>query len=60
MTQKLHQERWLTIRAVSDRTGLGERTIRRAIAEGKLAAIRPLGLRTVRVPERALSRLAKD
>jgi hypothetical protein len=27
MTQKLHQERWLTIRAVSERTGLGERTI---------------------------------
>lgn len=39
------------------RTGLSERTIRRLIAEGKLAVVRPAAVRAVLIPESALSSL---
>jgi excisionase family DNA binding protein len=45
----------LSVASVVSRTGLSERTIRGEIASGRLKAIRPGGLRSVRVPASALA-----
>lgn len=49
-------ERLLTVKDVVSRTGLAERTVRLAIHDGRLRAIRLIGLRrAVRIPESALA-----
>ena len=52
--------RVLTVREVVATTGLSERTIRGLIATGRLPAIRPKGLRVVRIPETAIQRLMQE
>lgn len=44
----------LTVAVVCRHTGFTERTIRAAIAKGRLRIVRPGGLRSVRVPASAL------
>ncbi len=52
-------ERALRVRDVVARTSLSERTIRQMLADGRLPAIRPRGLRIVRIPESAVEKLMK-
>jgi excisionase family DNA binding protein len=47
-------ERYLSVAAVRDRYGLGERTIRRLIAKDQLTVVRPAGLRRVLILESAV------
>jgi excisionase family DNA binding protein len=49
--------RFITVSEVVERTGLAERTVRAMVADGRLPAIRPQGLRIVRIPERAVEKL---
>jgi excisionase family DNA binding protein len=50
-------DRALTVREVVSVTGLSERTIRGMIAKGSLPAIRPRGVRAVRITEGAVRQL---
>jgi excisionase family DNA binding protein len=50
-------ERWFTVSEVYARTRIPERTLRALIATGRLRAVRPAGLRMVRVPESAVAEL---
>jgi excisionase family DNA binding protein len=47
--------KWITIRAVCEEHGLGERTVRRYIAEGKLTAYR-VGGRLIRLDAEEVER----
>lgn len=49
--------RFLTVADVVHLTGLSERTVRAMVSDGRLPAIRPLGVRVVRVPEGAVRAL---
>jgi excisionase family DNA binding protein len=49
----------LTVSETAAALRLGERTIRGMIADGRLPAVRPGGLRVVRVPSAAVRRLQK-
>ena len=49
--------RLYSVREAEVITALSERTIRKLIAEGRLGVVRPLGMRTVRIPEAELERL---
>jgi excisionase family DNA binding protein len=51
------RERLLTVVEVVRQIGLSERTVRGLIATGRLRAVRPFGLRAVRVPESALEEI---
>jgi hypothetical protein len=47
----IERERFLSVRNAVDRSGFTERTVRGAIAAGRLAIVRPSGLRAIRIPE---------
>jgi len=49
--------RLLSVSDVVGLTGLSERSIRGLVASGRLRAVRPAGLRVVRIPERAVLEL---
>lgn len=51
--------RYLTVGQVVSQTGLAERTVRAMLASGRLPAVRPAGLRVVRVPEYAVLELMR-
>jgi excisionase family DNA binding protein len=48
-----------TVAEVVRITGLSERTIRAMLSDGRLEAVRLVGLRAVRIPERALLNLIR-
>jgi excisionase family DNA binding protein len=50
-------ERWYSVTVASAKTNIPERTLRWLIATGRLRAVRPAGLRMVRIPESALAEL---
>ena len=50
-------QRWVSVREAVARTGLSERTLRQFIADGRLAVVRPSGMRVVRIPEAELDKL---
>jgi excisionase family DNA binding protein len=50
-------EQLLTVRDVVRLTNLAERTVRAMLADGRLEAVRPVGVRVVRIPTRAVERL---
>lgn len=49
--------RMLRVSEVSEVSGLSERFVRRLIAQGRLSAVRPHGVRVVLVPESSLGAL---
>lgn len=51
------EEEVLRVPQIARRTGLTERTIRQMIADGRLPAIRPAGVRIVVVPASAVREL---
>jgi excisionase family DNA binding protein len=51
--------RLLRVRDVVLLTGLSERTVRAMLADGRLTAVRPAGLRVVWIPESEVERLAQ-
>jgi excisionase family DNA binding protein len=51
--------RLLRVRDVVQLTGLSERTVRAMLADGRLIAVRPPGLRVVWIPESEVERLAQ-
>ncbi|MBI3454866.1 MAG: helix-turn-helix domain-containing protein [Candidatus Rokubacteria bacterium] len=48
--------RLYTVREIAEATRLSERAIRAALADGRLRALRPGGLRRVRISEHELQR----
>lgn len=52
-------ERFLTVADVVHLTGFSERTVRAMVSDGRLPAIRPMGVRAVRVPEGAVRALLR-
>lgn len=50
-------ERLMTVAEVVAQLGLGERTVRQMLADGRLAGVRLEGLRAIRVPEGAVRAL---
>jgi excisionase family DNA binding protein len=53
------EHRLLRVAEVVRRTGLGERTVRRLVANHRLPSIRPPGVRVVLIPEDALGHLLR-
>ncbi len=53
------RDRFLKVSEVGALTGLSERTIRAMLADGRLRAVRPAGLRVVRVSEAEIKRLMR-
>ena len=50
-------ERLLTVAEVVEQLGLGERTVRQMLADGRLPVVRLDGVRAIRVPEPAVRAL---
>lgn len=46
-----------TVREVAELARLAERTVRAMLADGRLEAVRPAGVRVVRIPAHAVERL---